>query len=583
MFQEKQFNFRRASLVTVLMLFFAATVLPAATLNDTQVIKSDHWIYDAIYTLYTKSGKTCPGNSFPTTVGQLKFLLRQIDTSELDISGTRVYEETYNFLYERTTLGKRLGIEADEEEPSLRVGAEIRLNPEAYYKSNSNVNWYTFRTDPYFVDNFATIPVLVGFEDLITMEADFYYGKNLDVARKKDNYFNLATGSTDSDYLLPRFAYGSTGLFKDKWGLSFHIATNGHSIGKTQTGSIIYNRTFETMAYTELNLYSNKVSYALDVSQLDYNRFSYLHHIEIRPFDKFKFSIVEGGMAVSHLELRYLNPFMIIHSFRPADEYKQSEVPGTNDADHRYCAYLGISLEFVPCKNVRTYVLWAQDEMQVPSELTTNYGKMLADAFGIQGGAEIFLPSNTSRTWKLNFESIYTLPYLYIKYSAQSSLYRARKKITYVSGGSIKSWIGTPLGPDCLAFQTGITCADTGKWSAGLSYLLTIHGEISFDIFTDQRWAFEVDGKTYYAYYPSVKYAKGFATAEESIAEARNKWLTGTLEHRHDIVLNGTYTLNKNFSFDGQFVYTFVFNNGHNPGNFQQGVELAISATFKYF
>ena len=603
---------RKSKLICAALLFFTlfCTSIQAATLNDTQIIKSDHWVYDAIYSLYTKSGKTCPGNTFPITVGELKFLLKQIDASELDSSTANIYKKTYDFLYESSDLGKKTwdyldslqkGKNSNNSQTSqnsnmkndfLKLGAEIQLTPEAYLKTNKDISWYTFRADPYFKDNFATLPILIGFEDLITMETDFYYGKNLDAARSEKNWFNFPLKATDSDFLLPKFAYGSTGFFKENWGLTFHIATTGHTIGKTQTGSIIYNRTFETTAYTELNLYSNIFSYALDVSQVDYNRFLYLHHVEIRPFDNLKFSIIEGGMAVSHFEIRYLNPFMLIHSFRPADEYKQTVLPDKYRAELKYCAYLGLSAEFVPCKNLRTYFLLAQDEIQTSTELESFYGKLLPNALGFQAGAELFISGSNNRMWKINLESVYTMPFLYIKHSPESSLFRQRKKVTEYSGGVINSWIGTPFGPDCLAFQTGVTCRNAGSWSASLSYIFTMHGEKGFDTFTDPRWKF-VDpdtGKTYYAYYPAVKseaISQGVLnttlTTDDCIAEARNSWLSGTLEYRNDLALNGSYILNDYCSFDAQFVYTFIFNNSHRLGEFQQGVELSISATFKYF
>ena len=313
--------------------------------------------------------------------------------------------------------------------------------------------------------------------------------------------------------------------------------------------------------------------------------------MELRPFDNFKLSIVEGGLAVSHFEIRFLNPFMLVHSYRPAEEYKQTLDSDKYEAKLKYCAYFGLSLEYVPCKNLRTYFLFSLDEFQLPSELHNEYGQLLPDAYGLQAGAELLLSGNDKRMWKLNFESVYTLPFHYIRQGPQNSLYRQRKKISYYEGGVIESWIGTPFGPDCFAVQTGVTCNTTGKWSAGLNYLFTIHGENGFSTFTDPRWAFvDEDGKTYYGYYPSVRnaaIADGVLNAplatDDFIEEARNHWLSGTLEYRHDIALNGSYTLNQYISFDAQFVYTFVFNNAHINGDFQQGVELAVSATFKYF
>ena len=599
------------ALLVFLPAFHSISIYPAS-LNDTQIIKSDHWVYDAVYALFTRSGQTCPASSFPITVGELKFLLKQVDASSFDNVTNRLYNEVYSFLYDDEDLIGRFFSDdsaSDAQTPqnssivadaggapstaptagdqnasgsdSFVISVTPRLTPEAYVKSNDDVSWFFARQDPYLKDNFATLPVRLGFGNFVTLETDIFYGKNRAEARLAENWTNLPLYGR-FDYLYPRFAYGSTGIFHENWGASFHIANEGLTIGKTLTGSVIYNRTFETASYAELNLYSNWGAYALDVAQVDYNRFMYLHHLEIRPFKQLKIALVEGGLVNGPMEMKYLNPLMIVHSWYPNEDYSETEAPGTDGGDHKYCAYLGVMLDYVPCQNLRLYALWAQNEMQAFGELDSTYGQLFPDSIGFQFGAETFFSGGDSRLWKINLESVYTLPFLYMKHSPQSSLYRARKD-NHVPGGAINSWIGTPFGPDCLAFQTGVTCSQTGVWSAGLSYLLTIHGENGFGTFTDSRWAYVVDGVTYYAYYPVVKSARNLATTEECIAEARNHWLSGLLEYRNDIVLNGSYTLNKYCSFDAQFVYTFVFNSGHTQDNFQQGVELALSATFKYF
>ena len=106
-------GFRTIFAVLVLLWFlpaFNSTPVYPATLNDTQVIKSDHWIYDAVYTLFTRSGQTCPASSFPITVGELKFLLKQIGVAELDNATSRLYNEVYSFLYDDEDLiGRFLG------------------------------------------------------------------------------------------------------------------------------------------------------------------------------------------------------------------------------------------------------------------------------------------------------------------------------------------------------------------------------------------------------------------------------------------------------------------------------------------
>lgn len=297
----------RIAAIVLLLCVSLNSPLFSATINDTQIIKSDHWIYDTVYTLYTRTGRTCPASSFPITVGELKFLLRQIDVAELDDSTSRLYNEAHSFLYDDADLiGRFFSDEPDESasdatgstNDGFKISVAPKLTPEAYVKSNDSVSWFFARQDPYLIDNFGTLPVCIGFGNLITIETDLFYGKNRSEARLNDNWTNLPLNGR-FDYLYPRFAYGSTGIFHENWGVSLHIANEGLTLGKTLTGSVIYNRTFETASYAELNIYSNWGTYALDVSQVDYNRFMYLHHLEIHPFKQLKLALIEGGPSTA--------------------------------------------------------------------------------------------------------------------------------------------------------------------------------------------------------------------------------------------------------------------------------------------
>jgi len=45
-------------------------------------------------------------------------------------------------------------------------------------------------------------------------------------------------------------------------------------------------------------------------------------------------------------------------------------------------------------------------------------------------------------------------------------------------------------------------------------------------------------------------------------------------------MLKGSYHILENLRLKGKCAYTFVFNNRHSEGNFQQGVELGLALTY---
>ena len=88
-----------------------------------------------------------------------------------------------------------------------------------------------------------------------------------------------------------------------------------------------------------------------------------------------------------------------------------------------------------------------------------------------------------------------------------------------------------------------------------------------------------VDGE-WYDYYPRVQINTGTATEEEAAARARYMGLTGTVEYRNQLMLKGSYHILENLRLSGKYAYTFVFNNRHSEGTFQQGVELGLALTY---
>ena len=96
-------------------------------------------------------------------------------------------------------------------------------------------------------------------------------------------------------------------------------------VGKTQTGSVIYNSTFETDAYVQLNFYSPHIRYGMYVAEISKDKFMYIHRIEARPFKWIRLGVLEGTLVARPFEFRFLNPLMIMHSFGAWREYISPE------------------------------------------------------------------------------------------------------------------------------------------------------------------------------------------------------------------------------------------------------------------
>lgn len=569
-----------------------------------QLIPSGHWLYDAIYALNMETKKTSFASNSPISVSEFKMYFDEIDYEKLSESGKSLYKKIQAYLDER-----KFGIKAK----GVSFSFNAKLNPILMGKTNKDLDW-SFATDftghklasenlmmhenfksydkeygaaSSFMGNSSTknffeFPIYLDFGNILFFETVPMWGKNFWAMSDENNFSNLAYKNDALEFFQPFTAYGSVGKSFDSWGINFNVSRQGLQIGKTQTGSIIYNQTFQTDFYAQLNVYSPRVKYNLDVVEINKDRYMYIHMMEVRPyFDWLKISLLESTLIVSPFELRYLNPLMIIHSYGNWrwGEYS-TEKEEENYGQSGVCAYLGVQLEINPAKHSRFYILYAQNELQLSYELNSEYGRSFPDSFGFQLGYELNIPSKQNGYWTGTIEGIYTSPFLYLKQGSEFSLYSRRYDMQKNGSVPICSWIGTPFGPDALGGEIRFCYTEPLKWACELDYLFLAHGTNSFGLFNNK---ININGDEYDAFYPTVLYKTELLSAKEAEDLARTYKLTGTVSYTNQIALKCSYRLNEHFNFSGKFVYSFVFNSKNMDGNFQHGAEFSIGAEYSLF
>ena len=299
------------------------------------------------------------------------------------------------------------------------------------------------------------------------------------------------------------------------------------------------------------------------IAQVEKEKFLYLHNFNIKLFPNLKFSLTEGGLRHGPIELKFLNPAMILHSFYCSFQDFPEDAITKYNLSSNYSSYLGVTLDYYPIKNLRLYALWANTELQTSSELVSNYGKLFPDGYALQGGFNLSFPTKNSSYYAINSEILYACPFLYIKQSPDWSMVKIRED--FKREKDVITWIGTPLGPDTFAFDINFEYKEPRHWSVNLGYLLTLKGEVNTDTIlkTALSKSDPTDTTEYPAYYPSVSYYLGLLSEEEAIAIARKKWLSGVIEYRNDISVSSEYYFGDKFIVSAQGTYTFVKNNNH--------------------
>ena len=527
-------------------------------LNNAQLLKPGNWIYEAMQDLSTESRNAIFLDTQPISVGELKFYLSKINYESLSESGKALYSKVEKYLYTSNSI-------LYPNDSASKIYVNVKLTPEYYLRTNKEI---PSTAGKYFESYPLEVPIMFGFSENLAFQFDYFYGKNRDGYLSLDTFTNIPL-ENENDYEYPRWAYGNLGKQFSTWGYTVSFGKEGLTIGNSKLGSVIYNSTFETDFYSVFSAYSENIKYNLIVSQVDSKRFLYLHNFNMKLLPNLKFSFTEGGLKNENFELRFLNPMMIVHAFYSASDYGEPL---------QYSSYMGITLDYQPIKNLRLYVIYSQNELQAGSELDSDEGKSKPDSIGVQMGFDYIIPNKNQNYFKINVESIYNTPFLYLKQTPDISLIKYEpahsEETQYVN------YIGSPFGSDVFALNLSIDYKKPQKWTVGFNNLLTIKGEINGNKILNSK-----DSENNYIYYPSVKY--GYAENAEEVAKAvalgRRIKLTGTVQYRNDTSLSFEYFFSDKLKVATEGTYSFIINNKNVQGDFKQGFELKLAVSYNLF
>lgn len=576
-----------------LLLILSALVLLsslsfAQVYSSQQAIPAGHWIYDALYYMNLEQKKSSTLDNAPLTVAELYLSFQQIDKEKLSDTGKELYEKTEGFFERKKFLFDFKG---------AKFTSNIIVNPVGAIRTNSDLDWtyassYTDDGNNYvstsamgtvYTQPVLVFPFILDFGELFYIDVQPYAGAGPFWSLTSDFYaVNIPTGKNGAEFFMwPLNANASFGKCFGGWGAELNVGRQGLEVGRTKTGSIIYNSTFQTDFYVQLNLYSPRLKYTMDVAQVDVNRFYYMHTAELVPFSWLKLGIMEGTLVDGDFELRYLNPLLFMHAFSGWTQYASEEEKKYYSEAH-YCAYFGWSFDITPCKYLRIYGIYAQNEIQSSIELKDDESYSIPDSYAYQLGVEVSLPVNAGYL-TTSLEGIYTTPFCYLKQTQAASLARVRENSDApLVDGKISSWIGSPFGPDAIGGQFTAEYDCPMKFKAGLSYLFVAHGSNSFGLFGKKNPRHE----DLEYYYPQAIFLQdkedGIDSAEKTRA-MRTLALTETVQYTNRISLSGEYHFMKNLSAEAMGAYTFVFNNKGRGGEFAHGLELTLGVRYSLF
>jgi hypothetical protein len=333
--------------------------------------------------------------------------------------------------------------------------------------------------------------------------------------------------------------------------------------GRTRTGSIILSENLEKINYAQLSFFSPYVKYTAEVMQYEAVKYQYMHYLQFRPHKTISLSFTEGVMVNAPLELRYLNPLMVFHSYeawKTYDDYNDEFLDSDSAEDKidqsggsRVGSFFGAMVEYQPVQHLRLYGLFAMTQFQLEIE-RQNWSKYLTpNALAFQLGSEVSIPFDRGY-WLFGLEGVYTYPYMYVLHNKAWSFYKEYPEVERITA---RTWTGTPFGPDTIAGALWAGYHNYEKWSWVFSFVFAAQGKRSgTDIFDGD---YRPDHDVYDVTTPP----------------------TGTPVYTSTFSVLGKWSPYEWLSFSLQPGYRIVNNYGHRAGRTEHGFEITLSSRIK--
>ncbi|MDR2542604.1 MAG: capsule assembly Wzi family protein [Treponema sp.] len=444
-------------------------------------------ILEDIRYLSLVSGKPFLSFSPPLAPGEIKDFLEAIDENELNA----FERETYNRVLRRLSPSVNRAsngyfTSSFDIYSTVEVRANFNSDVSGFPQNPNIVPFFAFPVNLFFAETFQLF-----IEPSITMRPTLYgsgaFGTNIPVG-----------GYPDYDESNPLRAFAAVG---GNW-WSFQIGRDRLFWGTGHTGSLTFNDNSQYFDFARFSVFSPKFKYSFIVNQLPLkltrnlfdertfnnspwddpafwddppsdltlsnHRYFYLHRFDFILFNRLSIGIMEGLMAGnSPLELRYLNPFIVFHSFFSWDYYDQWNSPYDGkewSLGHVNGSFLSLEVNWNIFKKSTVYGQMTMNTFALPW-----YDNPQPNSIGYMSG---FQYTHSFNGWaSISFiEFFYTSPYFNILSSPHASFIQQNRYDQYYFLGYSRDTISLTLGTrffnnDTLSFSTDFSWITSGEYN----------------------------------------------------------------------------------------------------------------------
>jgi hypothetical protein len=449
---HRDMKFRKRCMFLFLIFF----PLPAVASPFTMISAGDPALEDLRF-LAIQSGTSLLSLTPPLSRDETLLMLQDIDADNLDPAGAAAYNRVMEALNPKPLYSSGF----------LSVDAHIQAGVEGRVRTNPAVPWtHSDKDSPPLL----AAPVNVYFADRAQMVIEPILARSRSYFNEAGAYVgsNIPSDAGQIDVTMPLRAFFAAG---GSW-WNFEIGRDRLSYGLGRSGNMAVSDTPDYYDMARFSAFSSTIKYSFMVSQMPLaiepimgadvqegaltsttQRHLYVHRLDFRLFKRVSLGLTEGVMVGnSSLELRFLNPLAIFHSFaawRDYGEWGQNE--GGKRAD-MVGSLFSLDASWAVPPSLVAYGQFVMNEWSTPYELEHWPDMQAPNATGFLAGLEY---TRDLAGWGASFyaEYMYADPYLYILSTPFGSYIWMRRisdsePLRYL-------WIGHPEGRDTMLYMMG--------------------------------------------------------------------------------------------------------------------------------
>jgi hypothetical protein len=509
-------------------------------------------VLDDVRFLIREAGRSFTSLTPPLSRDEVQMILNDVDTERLSPAGTDAYLRIQEALYPKTLLSSGF----------FSLSAHLNIAAEARVRSNPEIPWSQRDKDSPFS---LSVPVGLFFADSVQLFIEPLLARDPAGYDEKGTFFgtNLPYKAEHFELNMPLRAFIAAG---GAW-WTFELGRDRLSFGTAHTGNLAISDTPDYYDMARLSLFSPVFKYSLLISQMPLSvngllaedtplmnhttqRYLYVHRLDIRLFHRFTLSLTEGVMVGnSPLELRFLNPLTIFHSFFSWRDYGEWD-EGAERSD-MVGSLFSIDFDWAIAPHLALYGQFVMNELTTPYEAEHFPEGQAPNATGYLLGLEY---ARDLAGWRATFygEAVYTDPYLYVLSTPFGSYLWMRRLADMGSKPLRYAYLGHPAGRDALLFALGASF---------------VKGNIAF--FADLSFIAQGEHDLAWDWNMGEEYTK-------------ERTPSGVSENKFTAVFGASWRILPYLSLSTQIAPALIFNDNHESGTNEYGLDAVFRVVFSY-